>query len=105
VLLLDDARQWTLSPAFDVLPAGQALGFQQMRVGLQEADATLDNAMSMCTLFALKKDEAAAEARRVCRVVAGWQAHFAAAGVGARDIDLLAAQVDRPFLRSQREGF
>jgi serine/threonine-protein kinase HipA len=76
-----------------------------MRVGEQEADATLDNAMSMCTLFALKRDEAAAEVRRVCEVVRGWQAHFAAQGVRPRDVESLAPQIDRPFLREQREGF
>ena len=40
-LLVTDAQQYELSPAYDVLPSGQALGFQQMRVGDQEADATL----------------------------------------------------------------
>jgi serine/threonine-protein kinase HipA len=35
-------------------------------------------------------------------VVAGWRAHFAATGVLARDIDLLAEQIDRPFLQEQR---
>ena len=105
VLLVNDAQQWELSPAFDVLPSGQALGYQQMRVGVDEADATLDNAMSMSRLFALKKDEAAAEVRRVCAVVDGWRAHFEATGVQPRDIDLLAEQIDRPFLRQQREAF
>jgi len=105
VLLVDERQQWQLSPAFDVVPSGQALGYQQMRVGEQEADATLDNALSMCTLFALKRDQAVAEVRRVCAVVQGWQTHFAAQGVAARDIELLAEQIDRPFLREQREGF
>lgn len=40
VLLVDDAQQYELSPAFDVLPSGQALGYQQMRVGTREADST-----------------------------------------------------------------
>jgi serine/threonine-protein kinase HipA len=105
VLLVNEAQQWELSPAFDVLPSGQALGYQQMRVGVDEADATLHNAMSMCTLFALKKDEAAAEVRRVCEVVSGWRAHFKGVGVRARDIQSLAEQIDRPFLRQQREEF
>jgi serine/threonine-protein kinase HipA len=105
VLLVDEQQRWRLSPAFDLLPAGQALGYQQMRVGEQEADSTLDNAMSMCTLFALQRDEAAAEVRRVCEVVGGWQAHFAEQGVRPRDIQSLAEQIDRPFLRQQREGF
>jgi serine/threonine-protein kinase HipA len=46
-LLMTDAQQYELSPAFDVLPSGQALGFQQMRVGEQEADSTVANALSM----------------------------------------------------------
>ena len=105
VLLVDDAQHYGLSPAFDVLPSGQALGYQQMRVGENQADSTLDNAMSMCTLFALRKDQAAKEVRKVCRVVAGWRKHFSACGVGRRDIALLAEQIDRPFLRGQRDGF
>jgi serine/threonine-protein kinase HipA len=105
VLLVNEAQQWELSSAFDVLPSGQALGYQQMRVGVDEADSTLHNAMSMCTLFALKKDEAAAEVRRVCEVVSGWRAHFKGVGVRARDIQSLAEQIDRPFLRQQREEF
>ena len=105
VLLVDDAQHYELSPAFDVLPSSQALGYQQMRVGESQADSTLDNAMSMCTLFALRKDQAAREVRKVCRVVAGWRKHFSASGVGRRDIALLADQIDRPFLRGQRDGF
>jgi len=105
VLLVNEAQQWELSPAFDVLPSGQALGYQQMRVGMDEADSTLDNAMSMSQLFALKKDEAAAEVRKVCAVVDGWRAHFRSVGVRPRDLDLLAEQIDRPFLHDQRKGF
>ena len=105
VLLMDDAQHYELSPAFDMLPSGQALGYQQMRVGENQADSTLDNAMSMCTLFALRKDQAAKEARKVCRVVAGWRKHFSACGVGRRNIAMLAEQIDRPFLRGQRDGF
>ena len=66
VVLVDDAQRYELSPAFDVLPSGQALGYQQMRVGEDEADATLTNALSMCGQFALKKDAAADEVRRSC---------------------------------------
>lgn len=45
-------------PAYDVLPSGQALGFQQMRVGEDEADSTLANALSMAPMFALKQNAA-----------------------------------------------
>ncbi len=105
VLLVDDAQHYALAPAFDVLPSGQALGYQQMRVGVDEADSTLDNAMSMSALFALKKDEAAAQVRKVCRVVAGWKRWFTKAGVGVRDIEALAEHIDRPFLADQTNGF
>ncbi|MBX3185740.1 MAG: HipA domain-containing protein [Labilithrix sp.] len=105
VLLVDDAQRYELSPAFDVLPSGQALGYQQMRVGAEEADATLANAMSMSASFALKKDAAAREIRRVIAVIERWREHFTACGVAARDVDLLAEQIDRPFLKDQRRDF
>ncbi|MCG2578718.1 HipA domain-containing protein [Dechloromonas sp. XY25] len=104
-LLVDTAGHYRLAPAFDVLPAAQALGYQQMRVGLQANDSTLDNALSEARLFGLKRDQAVAEVRRVIAAVAGWQAHFAACGVGAGDIELLATAIDRPHLRGQRDGF
>jgi len=105
VLLVNDAQHYELSPAFDVLPSGQALGYQQMRVGEQQADATLVNAMSMCAMFALKRDEAAKEVARVADVVALWKRHYAACGVSARDIESYASQIDRPFLKAQRDEF
>jgi serine/threonine-protein kinase HipA len=101
-VLMTDAQQYELSPAYDVLPSGQALGFQQMRVGEDEADSTIANALSMASMFALRKDDAVREVRVVTRVVEGWKDHFKACGVTAGDIDLYAEQIDRPFLRDQR---
>jgi serine/threonine-protein kinase HipA len=94
-----------LSPAYDVLPSGQALGFQQMRVGTDEADSTLTNALSMARLFALDDKAARREVKAVARVVEQWKDHFAQTGVSKRDIDLYAEQIDRPFLRDQRRDF
>lgn len=104
-LLMADSGEYELSPAFDVLPSGQALGYQQMRVGTHAADATLENALSECAQFGLKKSDAVAQVRRVCAVVAGWKAHFAHTGVTAADIASLEGQIDRPFLREQRAEF
>jgi serine/threonine-protein kinase HipA len=101
-LLMTDAQQYALSPAYDVLPSGQALGFQQMRVGEDEADSTLANALSMSAMFALDRDAAIKEVRKVARVVDAWKDHFGKEGVTAGDIDLHAEQIDRPFLRDQR---
>ena len=104
-LLVNDAQQYELSPAYDVLPSGQALGYQQMRVGQDGADATMDNALSMCALFSLKRDDAVGEISHVAAAVSSWAAHFKQCGVTARDIERLAEQIDRPFLKSQRDAF
>lgn len=104
-LTVTDAQQYRLSPAYDVLPSGQALGFQQMRVGEEEADSTLANALSMAPMFALKKDAAIQQVRDVVAVVNDWQRHFSECGVTRGDIDLYAEQVDRPFLLEQRREF
>jgi len=104
-LIVTDAQQYELSVAYDVLPSGQALGFQQMRVGAQEADSTLTNALSMSSLFGMTRAEAIEEIRSVARVVDGWHRHFEACGVTRNDIELYAAQIDRPFLQDQRREF
>ncbi|MGH8554488.1 MAG: type II toxin-antitoxin system HipA family toxin [Gammaproteobacteria bacterium] len=101
-LLMTDAQQYELSPAYDVLPSGQALGFQQMRVGEEEADSTLSNALSMSRMFSLEKDAAVKEAKAVARVVDRWKEHFHGIGVTPGDIELHVEQIDRPFLRDQR---
>lgn len=102
-LLMADSGAFALSPAFDVLPSGQALGYQQMRVGSAGADSTLNNALSECAQFGLKKHEARQEIKKVCDAVGRWQLHFAQLGVGRADIDALACQIDRTFLLSQRQ--
>jgi serine/threonine-protein kinase HipA len=105
VLLVNDAERYELSPAFDVLPSGQALGYQQMRVGSDGPDATIENALSMSAQFSLKLPEAREQVRVVARAVSGWREHFRGVGVTASDIELLEDQIDRPFLREQREEF
>jgi len=104
VLLMTDACSYELAPAFDVLPCGQGLGYQQMRVGSDMADSTLTNALSEAAQFGLAPREARQAVHEVAAVVAGWSAHFAAQGVSQTDIEQLARQIDRPFLREQREA-
>jgi serine/threonine-protein kinase HipA len=101
-LRVTDSQQYELSPAYDVLPSGQSLGFQQMRVGEQEADSTLANALSMSLMFSLDKDAAVRQVRAVARIVGGWKEHFKLCGVTSADIDLYAEQIDGPFLKDQR---
>jgi len=104
-LLMTDSQQYELSPAFDILPSGQALGFQQMRVGEKEADSTIANALSLSQMYGLAKGEAVKAAQAVVLAIDGWKQHFAACGVTRGDIDLYAEQIDRPFLRDQRAEF
>lgn len=104
-LLLTDAGDYELAPAYDVLPACQSLGYQQMRVGTAQSDATLDNALSEHTLFGLSAPQAQADIRAVCAVVQGWAQHFADSGVSPADIATLAAAIDRPFLSDQRQAW
>jgi len=103
VLLMNDAQQLVLAPAFDVLPAAQGMGNQQMRVGRDGADSTLENALSEAAFFGLSAAEAKSETAQVAAVCNDWKTHFAAAGVTNGDIEYLAQFIDRDFLRDQRK--
>jgi serine/threonine-protein kinase HipA len=85
-----------------LLPSGQALGFQQLRVGDQGADSTIENALSACRQFGLTQTEASKEVKTVATVVNAWQKHFIDKGITGQDLALLSAQIDRPFLQQQR---
>jgi serine/threonine-protein kinase HipA len=101
-LLMDDSQHLHLSPAFDVLPTAQGLGYQQMRVGTEGAVSTARNALSMAASFRLSAAEARREARSVAQVCAGWRAHCAQVGVRAADLELLGRFIDRPALVGER---
>jgi serine/threonine-protein kinase HipA len=100
---MTDSGEYELSPAFDVLPTGQALGYQQMRVGSDGATSSIENALSELNQFGLSKQEAQEDVRMIARAVDGWRDHFAACGVTAADIESLAQQIDRAELKSQRQ--
>jgi serine/threonine-protein kinase HipA len=103
-LLMDDSQHLHLSPAFDVLPTAQGLGYQQMRVGTEGTVSTVRNALSMAASFRLSAAEARREAGAVAQVCSGWRAHFAQVGVGAADLALLGRFIDRPALVGEREA-
>jgi serine/threonine-protein kinase HipA len=102
---MNDQGEYLLSPAFDVLPIGQALGYQQMRVGADGTVSSLDNALSEHAQFGLRLGEAQQLIRDLVNVVARWPAHFAACGVRRQDLDSLAEQIDRPGLLAQRTAW
>ena len=94
-----------LAPAYDVLPTNSGQGYQELICGAQGRDSTLDNAMSQCDAFGLLPTQATAEVATVIGAVNSWQAHFAHAGVTARDIASLAERIDGEALLRQRIAF
>ena len=102
VLLMNDRQEYELAPAFDVLPALQSLGYQQMEVGTATSDSTLDNALSHAHLFGLKPNQAKSIHQEVVAVIHHWQDHFRETGVSKRDMEFIGQHLDRPFLMQQR---
>jgi serine/threonine-protein kinase HipA len=94
-----------LTPAYDVVPSLQNLGYQAMVVGREGAASSLDNALTELSEFGLKRARAIELIRQVARVVDGWEAHFAQLGVSSADRGLLRASIDRDALRLQRMTF
>ena len=97
VVLMNDQGRFDLSPAFDVLPSAQGLGYQQMRVGRDDTDSTLANALSEHAQFGLTRAQAQDHIAAVQAVVEQWPQLFLQQGVTPADIELL-----RGFIRTQR---
>lgn len=104
VLLSDDQGYLSLSPAFDVLPTCQSLGYQQMRVGTRQNDSTLENALSETAQFGLTYAAAEQEAKAVAAVCSEWKDAFARCEISLQEIEAVAAHVDRPYLADQRKA-
>jgi serine/threonine-protein kinase HipA len=94
-----------LTPAYDVVPSLQNLGYQAMVVGRDGAASSLDNALTELSEFGIKKARAVELIRQVARTVEGWEAHFTLMGVSAADRDMLRASIDRDALRHQRQAY
>jgi serine/threonine-protein kinase HipA len=84
---------YALSPAFDVLPAAQGLGYQQMRVGAMGHESSLTNALSEARAFGLTDAVARQTVAEISRQVAQWKSVFKGLKVRDADIDLLAQYV------------
>jgi serine/threonine-protein kinase HipA len=93
--MLKTGNHYVLSPAFDLLPTGQGLGYQSMIVGTDGAEATLDNAMSMHKAFGLSLQQAKGLVAEIIVIKNDWQQHFAKVGVNAPHIEELAVTLDR----------
>ena len=96
---------YELSPAFDVLPAAQGLGYQQMRVGALGHEASLTNALSEARAFGLTDVQARETVADIARLVDQWKGVFKSLNVRDADIDQLAQYLDGAHLREQRRLF
>jgi serine/threonine-protein kinase HipA len=85
---LNARGKWKLSPAYDLQPQLQGIGYQQLRVGLRDHEPSVENVLSDAGRFMLTKEEATAEVERMLAVLAHWPERFDHAGVSKRDIDL-----------------
>ena len=94
-----------LTPAYDVVPSLQNLGYQAMVVGNSGAESSIDNALTAINEFGIRRPRAIELIRQVVRVVDRWKAHFTKLGVSASDMELLHASIDRDALKSQRKAF
>ena len=94
-----------LTPAYDMVPSLQNLGYQAMGVGNSGAESSIDNALTVINEFGIRRPRAIELIRQVVRVVDRWKAHFTKLGVSASDMELLHASIDRDALKSQRKAF
>ena len=96
---------YELTPAYDVLPTLQNLGYQALSVGAAGAVSSLDHALTELSEFGIRRARAIELVRQVVRVVDGWQEHFTQHGVVRTDMELLHASIDRDALLGQRKAF
>ena len=94
---------YALSPAFDVLPAAQGLGYQQMRVGAQGHEASMTNALSEARAFGLTDAAARQIVTEIASQVAQWKTVFKTLHVRDADVDMLAQYLDGAHLSEQRQ--
>jgi serine/threonine-protein kinase HipA len=94
-----------LSPAYDVVPSLQNLGYQALVVGTAGSESSLENALTQVNEYGLKMPRAMELMQQVAAVVDQWAGHFTTLGVSSADMELLAASIDRDALKRQRLAF
>lgn len=96
---------YDLTPAYDVVPSLQNLGYQALVVGTAGSESSLENALTQIKEYGIKMPRAIELIRQVAAAVDRWATHFTALGVSKSDMELLAASIDRDALKSQRQAF
>ena len=94
-----------LTPAYDVVPSLQNLGYQALIVGTAESESSLENALSQIKEHGLRMPRALQLLQQVAAAVDQWAVHLRPQGVSPNDMQQLAASMDRDALRRQRRAF
>lgn len=94
-----------LTPAYDVVPSLQNLGYQALIVGTAGSESSLENALSQIKEDGLRMPRALQLLQQVAAAVDRWAVHLRPQGVSPNDIQQLAAGMDRDALRRQRRAF
>ena len=89
------ANRWCLSPAFDMLPQRQGLGYHSLRIGKLGYEPSIENVRSDLARFMLKPEAAERIIGQMRAQCSQWRTVFAEAGVGQQDIELCARYVMR----------
>lgn len=97
-----DNGRYLLSPAFDIAPCAQGLGYQAIVVGDNGVESSLENALSQVSAFGMKEAAGREILREVATVVVGWKEHFREVSVIDAHIDILSQYIDGPHLGLQR---
>ena len=96
---------YDLTPAYDVVPSLQNLGYQALIVGSRGAESSLENALTEINEFGIKRPRAIALVQQVAATVDQWSGQFRQLGVCHADMEHVAASIDRNALKQQRRAF
>lgn len=82
-------EQYTLSPAFDILPHPTQVSEMALNIGIKGRKATINNALSLYSNFGLSKNEAMSIVENVISVVSRAKGFYQDAGLDNADSRLL----------------
>lgn len=88
--------RWNLSPAYDVQPQLQGLGYQSLRLGRNGSEALLSNSLSDAKRFMLRPKDALDVAHDVVSQAQLWESVFSQHGVSHADIQVCRNFILRP---------
>lgn len=99
---LFDGTHWNLAPAFDVSPQLQGLGYQQLGVGENGMESSIQNALSDCASFGLSETTAQREIDLIAEKLSQWPRIFAEKGVPRQDVESAVQFVMRADLSTRK---